>query len=180
MERASKKVKHVISGLSLVEDFVTKDEEATLLKHVNASPWNTSLSRRTQHYGYLYDYKGGPLKETTPLPEWCAFLIGRLIEREFLKERPDQMIVNEYKQGQGIAPHVDHVKQFADGIVSISLGSEMSMTFSRDNESVDMPLPRCSALVLFGEARYKWRHAIDRAQKHDGIRVSLTFRKIKK
>ncbi len=181
MEGPVKKVKPVIPGLTLVSDFITEEEEATLLARVNESEWNTSLQRRTQHYGYLYNYASREAAEPAPpIPEWANFLIDRLIEQKLLHVRPDQLIVNEYAQGQGIGAHIDHVKFFADGIVSISLGDEMIMSFSKQGEEkVELPLPRKSALILFGDARWKWRHAIDGKQKHAGTRVSLTFRKMK-
>lgn len=45
-----------IDGLTLIEDFLSKAEEAELLRQIDASEWNTSLKRRTQHYGYEYNY----------------------------------------------------------------------------------------------------------------------------
>jgi alkylated DNA repair dioxygenase AlkB len=42
---------------------------------------------------------------------------------------PDQLIVNEYIPGQGIGDHVDHTKLFGQEVVSISLLSDVVMTF---------------------------------------------------
>ena len=39
--------------------------------------------------------------------------------------KPDQMTVNEYKPGHGIPPHIDTHSAFEDGIVSVSLGSQV-------------------------------------------------------
>jgi hypothetical protein len=41
-----------VPGLRLVEDIVSEEGERMLLDLVNASQWNTTLTRRTQHYGY--------------------------------------------------------------------------------------------------------------------------------
>lgn len=177
-----------VNGLSLTKEFITLEEETSLINALDKETWNTSLSRRTQHYGYEYDYKNkDAAKPAPPIPEYCTYLVDRLVEQGILKERPDQMIVNEYRPGQGIAPHVDHVKAFADGIVSISLGSDVMMDFincatpSLKKEGI---LPRRSALAMHGIARYKWRHGIaqrtsDPVCGKRGRRVSLTFRKIK-
>lgn len=172
-------------GLVLIENFITPEEEYDLLKHIDASPWNTSIKRRTQHYGYEYNYTDKNAKKADLIPEWCQFLITRLLEQGLLKQNPDQMIVNEYLPVQGIAGHTDSVHLFADGIVSISLGSDINMEFSRyvSPTILEIPLPKCSALILHGEARYKWRHGIA-ARKHDNgkkreRRVSITFRKMK-
>ncbi len=42
-----------VPGLEIYEDFVTCGEERELLAAVDASEWDMSLKRRTQHYGYL-------------------------------------------------------------------------------------------------------------------------------
>jgi alkylated DNA repair dioxygenase AlkB len=83
---------------------------------------------------------------------------------------------------------VDHVKQFADGIVSLSLGSPVVMDFestSNAKERKSGKLPRRSLLSMHGTARYKYRHGIQKRTSDPGIpgkrgtRISLTFRKIK-
>jgi len=94
------------------------------------------------------------------------------------------MIVNEYLPGQGIAAHVDNPRMFGDKVVSVSLGSAVVMQFRAADAVIDVVLPRRSAVVLTGPARYAWSHSIA-ARKTDmldgrrvarGTRVSLTFR----
>ncbi len=175
----------IIEGLQLEEDFVTTQEEEELLKHIDASEWNTKLNRMTQHYGFEYVYASTTSTATTPIPEWCNMIIDRLLEKKLLSVRPDQMIVNEYIPGQGIGLHTDHVKLFADGIVSVSLGSDIMMGFqnTETKEMKHLSLPTRSALVLHGVARYKWRHGIKQRSSDGGVkrgrRVSMTFRKMK-
>jgi alkylated DNA repair dioxygenase AlkB len=100
----------------------------------------------------------------------------------------DQVIVNEYEPGQGIAPHVDCVPCFADTIASLTLGSSCVMEFTRlkTREKAALFLARRSLVVLSGEARYEWRHAIPgrKSDPHEGRvisrgrRLSLTFRNV--
>ena len=117
-----------VSGLCLIPNFITDAEERELIASVDACEWNTSLKRRTQHYGFTYDYKSkSAIQVASPMPRWCDFLIDRL---SILKTRPDQLIVNEYQPGQGISPHVDSPSSFEDGIVSVSLGSDIIMDFT--------------------------------------------------
>lgn len=172
-----------MDGLSLHEEFISKEEEFALLMCIQHEEWNTQLKRRTQHYGYVYDYAGKDVTPTTPIPSWCDTLVDRLIEQKILEERPNQLIVNEYVPGKGIAPHVDAPKLFGDGIVSLSLGSPIVMDFSRGATKIEKVLPRRSLLVLKGEARYQWKHGITpRLADHlipRGTRISLTFRKVK-
>jgi len=181
VKRASKEI---LPGLELVRDFLTLEEERALLACVDECEWDTTLKRRTQHYGHRYSYASGSAAALAPpIPEWCAPYVDRLVERGLLRVRPDQMIVNEYVPGQGIAGHVDSTVHFADGIASVSLGSDTVMDFTLGAIKREVLLPRRSVVVMHGEARYRWRHGIS-ARKSDrgvkrGRRVSLTFRKMK-
>ena len=104
------------------------------------------------------------------------------MEKELLKNVPDQLIINEYMPGQGIFPHIDDPVSFEDGIVSLSLESDIIMDFIRDTKKHVM-LKRRSVIVLHGDARYKWKHGITARKSDFGLkrsrRVSLTFRKMK-
>lgn len=175
-----------ISGLRLVRNIITPNEEQALVQNVDNSMWNTSLKRRTQHYGYTYSYASKSIAtRAPPIPEWCNFLVNRLLDQRILLVRPDQMIVNEYEPGQGIYPHVDSPVSFMDGIVSVSLASDVVMEFIHQTsmEKKEATLPRCSMISLNGDARYQWRHGIAARKTDHGVkryrRVSLTFRKIK-
>jgi len=176
--------KEIIPGLELVRDFVTVEEERALLTCVDASEWDTALKRRTQHYGHRYSYESGSAAaRAPPIPEWCAPYLDRLGERGLLRLRPDQMIVNEYVPGQGISAHVDNTVHFADGVASVSLGSDTVMDFTLGDTKREVLLPRRSVVVMHGEARYRWRHGIAARKSDHGVkrgrRVSLTFRKMK-
>ena len=99
---------------------------------------------------------------------------------------PEQVIVNEYLPGQGIAPHVDSKDCFAETILSLSLGSQTTMIFENLQSKVKKSFilqPR-SLLIMEDEAREFWAHSIP-ATVFDGKikrtrRVSLTFREILK
>lgn len=108
---------------------------------------------------------------------------------------PDQVTVNEYIAGKGISAHIDTHASFQDGVCSLSLGSDCVMDFQtacgelggssttpRD-ESTPSPqsslysihIPRRSLLVLRGEARFAWSHAIP-SRKTDLIDEAVSFR----
>lgn len=162
-------------GASLIEGFLSADEERQLLTHIDSAPWNTTLKRRTQHYGVEYDYKkkwiAGEAKGSSapppPLPAWCTFLIDRLRERGTISSAPVQLLVNEYEPGQGISRHSDS-PAFGDMVLSISLGSACTMQLRLGDECITVHLPRRSVLVLSGDARWKWTHEIA-ARKSDVI-----------
>ena len=180
-----------ISGLNYVPGFVAGPDEAGLLAAVDGMTWLTDLKRRVQHYGYRYDYKArkaDPSMYLGPLPDWAQPLAMRLAADGYMDHAPDQLIVNEYEPGQGISAHVDCVPCFGPVICSVTLGSACTMEFSalEGDAAESLRLERGSLLILAGEARYGWRHAIP-GRKTDrvagqaqarGRRVSLTFRTV--
>ena len=180
-----------VVGLQYAPDFIDQEAHDQLLRDVDAQPWLTDLKRRVQHYGYKYDYTARRINHSMrigPLPDWALRIAEQFVERKLMPELPDQLIINEYQPGQGIAPHVDCVPCFTDTIASLSLGSACVMNFSNKQTEQVIPLllePR-SLVILKNEARYAWTHGIP-ARKSDDFqgrviqrrrRVSLTFRKV--
>lgn len=176
-----------ISGLNIVPEFISEEEESALLELINAQPWNTSLKRRTQHYGYEYNYQAGAARHVgPPIPEWLGYLQNRVTAAAdgFIF---DQVIVNEYIPGQGISAHIDAKGSFADTIVSLSLGSGCNFVFKRDDNIKEFYVPRRTFMIMTGDARYKWTHAIpsrksdfvDGERRARQVRVSITWRKMK-
>lgn len=64
----------------------------------------------------------------------------------------------EYYPGQGINAHIDRVDSFGPEVASLSLGSDVLMTFTHGQQSVDVLLERKSLVVLREDSRYKWKH----------------------
>ena len=185
-------------GLEYHPDFVDASQEDGLLAHIDGSEWLTDLSRRVMHFGYKYDYTSRRLDETArigSLPEWLAQLSNRVREAASEEAKqlldPDQpfeqAIINEYLPGQGIAPHIDR-DCFGPLVATVSLSSAVNMDFSCDStgDKHVQPLMPGSLVLLYGDARSKWRHGIAkrRSDTWDGQRikrqrrVSITFRTI--
>lgn len=179
----------MISGLQYINNFLSQSVHDYLLERVDAGVWLNDLKRRVQHYGYKYDYTLRAVNESMrigPLPEWADHLGNQMVVLGFFDKPPDQLIINEYLPGQGIANHIDCVPCFKETIVSVSLGSPCVMNFTRKQEVIPLYLKPCSAVVLKGVARYQWMHGIP-ARKKDTYgeetfersrRVSLTFRQV--
>lgn len=174
---------------SCVEDYIDRSEETSLIDFIDNSTWLTDLRRRVQHYGFRYDYRARRIDDEAylgPLPGWLDTLAHRLHAEGVFETKPNQVIVNEYLPGQGIAPHIDCEPCFGDIIASLSLGSACIMEFShvQSRRTLERTLPPRSLLVLQDEARFDWKHGIP-ARKSDLIggrriarerRLSLTFR----
>ena len=181
-----------IPGLKYLSNFLSKEEHNELWKAIEQEKWLDDLKRRVQHYGYKYDYRKRSIDESmraAPMPAWVNFISKRLVETGIMETEPDQLIVNEYEPGQGIAAHIDCEPCFDDTVISISLGSPCNMEFINYKDKSDkhqLLLEVRSAVVLSGDARYKWLHGINanKSYKRENKRIprerriSLTFRKV--
>ncbi len=180
-----------VPGMSLLPDFITETEERELLSVIDQQPWLADLQRRVQHYGYRYDYTARQVTADLylgVLPDWLQPLAMRLHYEGLFATAPDQVIVNDYQPGQGIAPHVDCIPCFGGTIASLSLGSGCLMDFTHSNtaQKTSLFLPPRSLLMLQGDARYYWQHGIAKRKSDvvDGVkmqrerRMSLTFRTV--
>ncbi len=180
-----------ISGLTHIRDYINKDEQNKLLDIIDQAEWSPILKRRVQHYGYRYNYKKGLLTSSSylgALPDWAQSLANKFSADGLTATALDQVIVNEYKPGQGITSHIDCVPCFGNTIISLSLGSSciMDLTHSITKEKVSLFLSPGTVIVLQGEARYDWEHRIaarkkDKYQGKDFARtrrLSVTFREV--
>jgi len=178
----------MIDGLIYTEDFISAQDQDSLIKEIDSRTWETSLKRRVQQYGYRYDYTKKSIDKSLylgDLPDFLDVYVQKLTE--YFKTKPDQVIINEYVPGQGISRHVDCVPCFGDTIISLSLVSPCVMEFETwKGDKASLLLSPRSCLILQREARYKWMHSIP-ARLEDkwkdsvvsrGRRVSLTFRKV--
>ena len=174
-----------IPGLVYIQNYISLATGQALMDCCDMMPWNGALKRRTQHYGYAYDYRQKSVPKDHFLgcmPAWLEPLCIGLYEGGFFTEQPNQVIINEYQPGQGIAAHIDCVRSFGGTIASLSLAAGCMMAFSRDGATRSIYLEPQSLLILQGEARFYWRHGIA-ARKKDGSllrqrRISVTFRRV--
>lgn len=131
------------------------------------------------------------LASPSPLPPHLHPLL-------FAQPLPRQAIINLYPAGTGIAPHVDLLRRYADGVVGCSVVGGCVMTFTRigrEHERYDVYLPPRSVYILSGPARWDWTHGIEprledvveRENRHldqpetilRDLRLSVTFRWLK-
>jgi alkylated DNA repair dioxygenase AlkB len=170
-----------IPGLRYLPDYLTEADERALVEAIDASPWNAEWKRRRQPYGGGY----GKADQVPPIPDWGRRLADRLFAGGVTDTPFDQMLVNEYRPGQGISRHRDYAP-YGRTVVSLSLLSACVMDFRHPptGRTEHLLLERRSLLVLSDEARYEWEHGIA-PRKRDawhgvpverGRRLSVTFR----
>ena len=187
--------KHLLeSGITYEPAFLTDGACQDLLAKIDTMPWMVNLKRRVQHYGWRYDYSSRVVTEemkTEPLPEFILGIAHELKGRGWFASIPDQVIVNEYEPGQGIAPHIDR-DCFGPSVATLSLGDRWPMQFiplgrsAVATESEEIFLDVGSMLILQGDARTRWMHGIvkrrtdgqGRSRRQRMRRVSVTFRTV--
>lgn len=181
-------------GLHYLPHLLSAQEQSILVEAIDAQPWNGSLtSRRTQHHGYIYDYRARtvrPEHHLGPLPDWLQALAERVhAVTGLMSQVPVQAIVNEYGPGQGIGWHYDSVA-FGPEVATISLLEDWRMEFYSAyrpklvHGERDSLLETGSCLVMTGDSRYRWYHAIPRLQaekdgRQRGRRLSVTLRTLR-
>ena len=174
--------------------------------------WQRLAKRRVAHFGFAFDYgtrDAFARAENSPdgaLPWFCRTILERARAMQNADAHPegsrktltgferaprcDQLTVNEYPAGVGLAPHVDTHSAFGPAIFSLSLAGNAVMEFRRlaDGEEAEaaegetsarptvaerhaVALPRRSMLALAAEARYEWQHYIPH-RKRDVVQDS--------
>jgi alkylated DNA repair protein alkB family protein 8 len=183
-----------VLGLSLLPDFVTpEEEEEVILKLDSLGGWDSMIARAVKHFGHTFSYSNLRADSSAdPLPSFLEPFLHRMVQAlgpSILPREPDQLTVNSYSPGDGIAPHVDTHSAFDGTILSLSLGSGCAMDFRcSPGKHRALYLPRRSLLVMSGDSRYLWTHGIA-GRKSDvidglgrqlrGRRVSLTLRRVR-
>lgn len=160
----------MISGLSIIENFLSEEEEREILSILPPPDKKTGGGRSDiKRYGRKV-YPNAHIQDT--LPEWSNFLADRLVSGGFLKERPTHLTLNKYNISATIEPHIDS-KDSGEVISIISLGFEATMVFTKKNERVEIILPPRSLTLMGGESRWDFKHQILPVR---GLRYSLVFR----
>uniref|UniRef100_A0A7N0UIR7 Fe2OG dioxygenase domain-containing protein n=1 Tax=Kalanchoe fedtschenkoi TaxID=63787 RepID=A0A7N0UIR7_KALFE len=194
-----------LPGLWLCKDFISVQEQASLLLDIDKEGWfSESSSNQAMRFGDLPQWalelsiyiRDGLFNEhdSSNGHNEALSLPLKLWQREPLF---DQLIVNMYQPGEGICAHVD-LMRFEDGIAIVSLESSCIMHFSPvegkasenmclSETKIPVHLTPGSLVLLSGEARYHWKHEINRepgfqiwngreiSQKR---RISITLRKL--
>ncbi|XP_066928543.1 alpha-ketoglutarate-dependent dioxygenase alkB homolog 6-like [Clytia hemisphaerica] len=167
-------VPEIPSSAFYIPNFITKEEEANLVKNIQQAPkpkWTQLSNRRLQNWGGL-PHEKGMIPEK--VPPWLDVYFKKLYSMNiFDGKKPNHALVNEYLPGQGIMPHVDG-PAFYPTISTINLGSHTLLDFYKplaENEGEDISLssryvgsfllePR--SLVCFKEDMYHhYLHGIE-------------------
>ncbi len=172
----------LIAGLDNRDEFISAAEERQLLERLgalNLAPFRFhgwTGNRKTQSFGWRYDFDDASFMPADPLPDWLlplrkkAAALAGAEPTDFV-----HVLLARYDPGAGIGWHRD--RPVFEKVVGVSLNTPAKLRFRRrkaggfDRFSVDVA-PR-SAYLLSGEARHDWEHSIAPGEQ---LRFSITFR----
>ncbi|XP_012435943.1 uncharacterized protein LOC105762675 [Gossypium raimondii] len=184
----------------LNEGWFKEDSHNQAMRFGDLPAWAIELSSSIRDAVFLEDHVSEPINSVTSNGGTKPCILpSNLLWREPLF---DQLIVNVYHPGEGICAHVD-LMRFEDGIGILSLESSCVMHFTRVEEGgsdivehhenhplttkVPVLLTPGSLVIMSREARYLWKHEINRKpgfQMWEGQelmqerRISITLRKL--
>ncbi len=132
--------------------------------------------------GKNYTYSGMAMN---PLP-WTPLLerVRGDVERA-CNERFNSVLLNYYRnERDSMGLHSDDEPELGPRptIASLTVGEERTFTFkpkAEHLESVSVPLPSGSLLLMKGDTQRNWKHGIGKSSRPMGPRVNLTFRQIR-
>jgi alkylated DNA repair dioxygenase AlkB len=172
----------LIAGLRYAEDAVSVAEEGALLDRLGGlalAPFRFHGwlgNRKTQSFGWRYDFEDASFTPAEPLPDWLLPVRERAAS--FAGVAPEEFVhvlLARYDPGAGIGWHRD--RDVFEKVVGISLNTPATLRFRRrvgtgfERAKLEV-LPR-SAYLLSGEARHDWEHSISPGEE---LRFSITLR----
>jgi DNA oxidative demethylase len=174
----------LIEGLRYREELIGAEEERALLDRLmplDLAPFRFHGwlgNRRTQSFGWRYDFDDASFSPTEPIPDWllplreAAAKFAKLPASEFV-----QALIARYDPGAGIGWHRD--RDVFDQVVGISLATPAILRFRQRIPTgfrrVNLEVVPRSAYLLSEEARYEWEHSISPGHQ---LRFSITFRSL--
>ncbi len=172
----------LITGLDYRDDFITAAEEAEMLQRLGSldlAPFRFHGwlgNRKTQSFGWRYDFDDASFTPADPLPDWLLPLRAKAAALAGVS--PDEfahVLLARYDPGAGIGWHRD--RPVFENVVGVSLGSPAKLRFRRRTESgferSNLMVEPRSAYLLTGEVRHGWEHSIAPGER---LRFSITFR----
>ena len=172
----------LIAGLRYEEAVISEAQERTLLdrlERVDLAPFRFHGflgNRRTQSFGWRYDFEDASFTPAEPMPDWLQPLRQRAAEFAGLDyEDFVHVLLARYDPGAGIGWHRD--RDVFEQVVGISLNTPATLRFRQRTDAgfrrANLEVAPRSAYLLSGESRRDWEHRITPG---DALRFSITFR----
>jgi DNA oxidative demethylase len=174
----------LIAGFEYCEELISDSEERELLDHLmplELAPFRFHGwlgNRRTQSFGWRYDFDDASFRPTDALPDWLLPL--REKAAAFAGLAPEELVhvlLARYDPGAGIGWHRD--RDVFENVVGISLNTPAILRFRQRSgggfRRASLEVAPRSAYSLSDETRWHWEHSI---APGDQLRFSITFRSL--
>ena len=172
----------LIAGLTYEDDFISKAEEKKLLDRLIAlelAPFRFhgwQGNRKTQSFGWRYDFDDASFTRTEPVPDWLRPVREKVAAlAELAPEDFVHVLLARYDPGAGIGWHRD--RDVFEKVVGVSLNTPATLRFRQRTATsfrrASLKLEPRSAYLISGESRWDWEHSITPG---DQLRFSITFR----
>jgi alkylated DNA repair dioxygenase AlkB len=172
----------LVAGLDYRDDFISAAAQAELLQRLGSlelAPFRFHGwlgNRKTQSFGWRYDFDDASFTPADPLPGWLLPLRDKAAD--FASVAPDEIahvLLARYDPGAGIGWHRD--RSVFEKVVGVSLASPAKLRFRRRTpggfQRASLEVQPRSAYLLTGEVRHDWEHSIAPGEQ---LRFSITFR----
>jgi DNA oxidative demethylase len=174
----------LIAGLSYEAEIISEAEEKQLLDRLmplELAPFRFHGflgNRKTQSFGWRYDFDHASFTRTEAIPEWLQPL--RQKAAAFAKLDPHDfvhLLLARYDPDAGIGWHRD--RDVFEKVVGISLNTPATLRFRQRSGTgfrrANLDVEPRSAYLISGESRWDWEHRITPG---DQLRFSITFRSL--
>ncbi|KAF2794188.1 alkB, alkylation repair protein 6 [Melanomma pulvis-pyrius CBS 109.77] len=123
------RIPHLPSNFYYIPNFVTAEEEASILQKIPSRRWVTLSHRRLQAHPSTLTKNNTLL--AAPLP---TYLANPVVDRfktlgiflDTPHQEPNHVLINEYRAGEGIMPHEDG-SAYARVVATVSLGASVCL-----------------------------------------------------
>ena len=172
----------LVAGLRYAQEVISAAEEQQLLDRLmplDLAPFRFHGwlgNRRTQSFGWRYDFEDASFTPAEPIPDWLEPARSRAAS--FAGLQPSDFVhvlIARYDPGAGIGWHRD--RDVFENVVGISLNTPATLRFRQRTPEgfrrAKLEVEPRSAYLLSGEVRHDWEHSI---APGDQLRFSITFR----
>ncbi len=159
-------------GLTLIEDFITKEEEQVILGRLDrrVAQKKSNMRNNIQRYGSDIPYRSSMV--SAQIPDYLEVIAQKIFDQKLINVKPDSVSINQYLTGQGISPHIDS-KASGAIITILSILGTATMKFVLDKSFFTVELPPRSLVQMRGVIRDKYQHSIEPVKSE---RYSIVFR----
>jgi DNA oxidative demethylase len=174
----------LIAGLRYEDAIIGEAEERVLLQRLavlELAPFRFhgwQGNRKTQSFGWRYDFEDASFAPAVPLPDWLLPLRDKAAA--FAGLQPSEFVhvlLARYDPGAGIGWHRD--RDVFETVVGLSLKSPATLRFRQRAAAgfkrASLEVAPRSAYLLSSEARHDWEHSI---APGESLRFSITFRSL--